>query len=123
MPPPEGAGDRLSRPYGRAAAGSTPLATPRTRNPPRSAGVGPKCLGVGDDHNTPAGLDPAQVAHRRQRLRDGLARRAAPPRELLLGERQRDLDALIGLRSEPLRKLAEPAGDAAEHVVRTEVRA
>src|SRR5215208_5026540 len=95
VPPP--GWDRLMRPYGGGPAPSAASATPRMRNwpRPRSGGVGAQLRVVRDDHGAPASLDPAHRAHLRQRLRDGLARRPAPAGELLLRERQRDLDAVV----------------------------
>src|SRR3954471_8985473 len=109
--------------YGRALAPSATSATPRMRNRPRSGRVAAQAVRVGDDDRSAAGLDPAERAHLGERLRHGLARRTAPVRELLLGEGQRDLDALFGFLAEAISELAQTPRDPAQHVVRSEVGA
>ncbi len=53
---------------------------------------------------------------------DGLARGAGPRRELLLRERQRDLDPVAFALAEALAQLDEPLRHAADHVVGRELR-
>src|SRR4051794_41927739 len=97
--------------YGRALAPSATSATPRMRNRPRSGRVAAQAVLVRDDDRPAAGLDPAERAHLGERLRHGLARSTAPACEFLLGEGQRDLDAVTGFLAQTVRQLAQPPRD------------
>src|SRR5262245_56531783 len=56
-----------------------------------------EALAVVDRDRAPAGADAADLAQRAQRLDGRLPRGTAPARELLLGQRQRDLDRAVGV--------------------------
>src|SRR5438045_9586519 len=62
------------------------------------SGVAAQRGAIAHDDHAPARLDPAERAHRAERLADGLARRGRPGCEVLLAEPGVDLDALRRLR-------------------------
>src|SRR5919109_1538093 len=104
----------MARPYGRADRRPTASDRLRTRQLTYSAGGSTQGTLVEDAELPPTGIDPLQLPHRLERPADGLERRADPPRELLLGERERDADGVALRLTEALAQLEQPRGDPAD---------
>src|SRR5262245_10944170 len=85
---------------------------------PSSAGGAAYRVRVEHADLAPAGLDPAERAHRLQRAADRLDRGAGPPRQLLLAQGQRDLQRAVVLLAEALAQLEHARRDALERPAR-----
>src|SRR5215210_9157890 len=113
--PPRGPPPRTSPPRSAQSATKGGGAEPRLLRAPLQR------LGIEDGDVATPGLDDAKRAQQLQRLADRLTRRSGPRGELLLRERQLDLDPPGCGRPEALGQLDEAMRDPPDDVMRREV--